>query len=68
MQNTFKRLTIIFQKDSLELYHYEDSLSSPQSSILLMNNPGYWTVWREGHLAFGGLLGKITFFTFKKET
>lgn len=61
MKNTFKRLTIIFQNDSLELHEYEDSFSS-SSLIFPMNNPGYWTVWSEGHLAFGGLLGKITFF------
>lgn len=56
MNNTFKRLTIIFQKDSLGLHEYEDSFSSPPSIFPM--NPDYWTVWREGHLAFGGLLGE----------
>lgn len=65
MNNTFKRLTIIFQKDSLGLHEYEDSFSSPPSIFPM--NPDYWSVWREGHLAFGGLLGKITFFTLKKK-
>lgn len=57
MTSTFKRLTIIIQRDSLVLHQYVDSFNG-SSSYFGTNNSGYWTVWREGQLAFGGLLGE----------
>lgn len=64
MKDTIKRLEIVFQKDSLLVHENEDELTSA-SAIFPVNNPSYLAVWREGHLAFGGLLGKITILRLK---
>lgn len=64
MENMLQRLKIIFQNDSLVLHQYDDSF---KGSLLTspMNNSD-WSVWRKGHLAFGGLLGKTIHFSFKQ--
>lgn len=59
MKDTIKKLEIIFQKDSLLVHEMEDELTGA-SAFFPVNNPSYLAVWREGHLAFGGLLGKMT--------
>lgn len=64
MKDTIKKLEIIFQKDSLLVHEREDELTGG-SSIFPVNNPSYLAMWREGHLAFGGLLGKITILCLK---
>lgn len=57
----------MFHEKSLVLHAYEDDSYSRTSSISPMSYSEFLAVWREGHLAFGGLLGKITFLTFQKE-
>ncbi|XP_071316156.1 sex hormone-binding globulin isoform X2 [Trachinotus anak] len=57
MKNTFNRLVIGFQTDSLEVLYEEDKPNTTASSVNLLSNPGYLTTWREGRLAIGGLLG-----------
>lgn len=66
MKDTIKKLEIIFQKDSLLVHEMEDELTGA-SSIFPVNNPSYLAMWREGHLAFGGLLGKIIILRLKNK-
>ncbi|XP_032367288.1 sex hormone-binding globulin [Etheostoma spectabile] len=57
MQNIFKRLVITFETDKLQVFQDEDESKTTTFSIT-GSHPGYLTPWREGRLAFGGLLGK----------
>ncbi|KAM9335569.1 sex hormone-binding globulin [Symphorus nematophorus] len=57
MKDTFRRLLITFQTDSLLLLLDEDELSSTRS-IFPINHFDQLTTWREGRLAVGGLLGE----------
>lgn len=66
MKDTVKKLEIIFQKVSLLVHETEDELTG-SSSVFPVNNPSYLAMWREGHLAFGGLLGKITLLRLKNK-
>ncbi|KAM3857421.1 sex hormone-binding globulin [Diretmus argenteus] len=52
-----KRLALIFQKDSVQVLKAEDP-SEVYLSITPESQAGYLTTWREGRLAFGGLLGE----------
>ncbi|KAL4006811.1 ribosomal protein S6 kinase alpha-1/2/3/6 [Sarotherodon galilaeus] len=57
MKNTFKRLQIKFQKDSLRVVKHEDE-SSADFSVSAGSNTSYLAAWRDGHLGIGGLLGE----------
>lgn len=65
MENIANRLKIIFHNDSLVLHKYKDSFEG-SFSIYPTHKSGYWSAWRNGHLAFGGLLGKTICFSLKK--
>ncbi|XP_026170761.1 sex hormone-binding globulin isoform X2 [Mastacembelus armatus] len=54
MKDIFKRLVITFQTDSLQVVRDEDVTTNTMLPI----SPGYMTMWRQGHLAVGGLLGE----------
>lgn len=65
MENMVNRLNIIIRNNSLGLHKYEDSFKG-SFSIFPMSNSDHSTVWKKGHLAFGGLLGKTNFFILTK--
>ncbi|XP_051285035.1 sex hormone-binding globulin isoform X2 [Dicentrarchus labrax] len=58
MKYTVKRLVITFQTDLLQVLQDEDESKTTTLSINPTSHPGYLTTWREGRLAFGGLLGE----------
>lgn len=60
MKDALKRLVITFQTDSLQVLQDEDESTTTTLSISPVSYPGYLPAWREGRLAFGGLLGEIT--------
>lgn len=57
MENSLERLLITFLKDSVKVLPDEDE--SKSFSVTAESHPGYLTTLREGHLAVGGLLGKL---------
>ncbi|XP_068569405.1 sex hormone-binding globulin [Cebidichthys violaceus] len=58
MKDTFKRLVIIFQTDSLQVLQDEDESKTTTLPISPVSHTGYLTTWKEGRLAVGGLLGE----------
>ncbi|XP_031707464.1 sex hormone-binding globulin [Anarrhichthys ocellatus] len=58
MKDTFKRLVIIFQTDSLQVLQDEDESKTTTLPTSPVSHPGYLTAWKEGRLAVGGLLGE----------
>ncbi|XP_068163871.1 sex hormone-binding globulin [Antennarius striatus] len=54
----FRRLLIMFQTDSLQLVPDDDESKINTLAIGPMSRPGYLTMWTEGRLAIGGLLGE----------
>lgn len=58
MKATFKRLEITFLTDFLQVRQYGDESKVNALSFTLESHPGYLAMWREGQLAFGGLLGE----------
>ncbi|XP_068611970.1 sex hormone-binding globulin [Brachionichthys hirsutus] len=58
MNATFKKLLVIFQADSLRLHQDGDESKITKLPVSPTSHPGYLTVWREGRLAIGGLLGE----------
>ncbi|XP_030609751.1 sex hormone-binding globulin [Archocentrus centrarchus] len=56
MQSSFNRLLLKFQRHSLGIVQHEDE--SQMTSISAGSKTSYLTAWREGLLAFGGLLGE----------
>lgn len=59
MKDTFKRLVIIFQTDLLQVLRDGDKSNTTTLPINPVSHPGYFTTWKEGRLAVGGLLGEI---------
>ncbi|XP_070711060.1 sex hormone-binding globulin [Pempheris klunzingeri] len=57
MKDTLKRLVITFQT-TVKVFQDEDESQSTLLTISPVSRPGYMTTWREGRLAFGGLLGE----------
>ncbi|XP_040038328.2 sex hormone-binding globulin [Gasterosteus aculeatus] len=58
MKDTFKRLVIIFQTDLLQVLRDGDKSNTTTLPINPVSHPGYFTTWKEGRLAVGGLLGE----------
>ncbi|XP_070786047.1 sex hormone-binding globulin [Enoplosus armatus] len=58
MKNTYKRLGITLQTDLIQVLQDEGESSYTTLSIRPGSHPGPLTTWREGRLAFGGLLGE----------
>ncbi|KAK2863120.1 hypothetical protein Q5P01_002653 [Channa striata] len=58
MKDTFRRLAITFQTDSLQVLQDTNEPKTITLSISLVSHPGYLTTWKEGRLAIGGLLGE----------
>uniref|UniRef100_A0A673CVN5 Sex hormone-binding globulin n=1 Tax=Sphaeramia orbicularis TaxID=375764 RepID=A0A673CVN5_9TELE len=56
MTESFSRLMVTFQTDALTVLH--DGSEAARIAISPMSSPGYWSMWREGTLAIGGLLGE----------
>ncbi|XP_056156550.1 sex hormone-binding globulin [Lampris incognitus] len=54
---SLKKLTIIFQRDLVEVLRNEDASVFKSLPVTSESQPAYLTTWREGHLAIGGLLG-----------
>lgn len=59
MKDTFKRLVITFQANSLQVFQDEDESETTTLPIGPGSQPGYSATWGAGHLAFGGLLGEV---------
>lgn len=59
MKDTFKRLVITFQTELLQVL--QDKVEPESSSLYVtgVRDPGFLETWREGRLAFGGLLGEV---------
>ncbi|XP_053198989.1 sex hormone-binding globulin [Scomber japonicus] len=55
--NTFKRLVLSWQKDFIHLIQ-DESKTTQIMPVNQESHPGYLATWREGHIAFGGLLGE----------
>lgn len=53
----FKRVAVIFHADSLEIHRYTAESRGGTSTVSLASH--LMTLWREGRLAIGGLLGEI---------
>ncbi|XP_070849939.1 sex hormone-binding globulin [Chaetodon trifascialis] len=60
MKNTIKRLALTGDIDSLYVFEDEEEEDSEitTSSHNIVSFPGFLTIWREGRLAIGGLLGE----------
>ncbi|XP_078147949.1 sex hormone-binding globulin [Centroberyx gerrardi] len=58
LAESIKRLAIIFQTDLLQLLKDGEPSEAKRLSVTAESHPGYLTTWREGRLAFGGLLGE----------
>lgn len=56
--NTLKRLVITFRTDSVQIFQDENEEVISTLPISPLGHPDYLTTWREGRLAFGGLLGE----------
>lgn len=56
MTESFSRLMVTFQTDALTVL--QDGSEAARIALGPMNSPGYWSMWREGTLAIGGLLGE----------
>lgn len=57
VKSTFKRLLVTFQKDVLKVLQDEDESTTSVLSSNPESHNSYLTTWKEGRLAFGGLLG-----------
>lgn len=57
IKNNIKSLVITLQTDLLQVT-YED-VESTDLHVHTVYHPRYWTAWKEGHVAIGGLLGEI---------
>ncbi|XP_076581396.1 sex hormone-binding globulin [Chaetodon auriga] len=58
MKNTINRLVLTFDTDSMHVFEAEDDSEVTMSSDSVVSFPGFLTMWREGRLAIGGLLGE----------
>lgn len=59
MKDTFKRLVITFQTELLQVLQDEVEPKSSSLYVTGVRDPGFLETWREGRLAFGGLLGEV---------
>uniref|UniRef100_UPI0037E715F8 sex hormone-binding globulin n=1 Tax=Semicossyphus pulcher TaxID=241346 RepID=UPI0037E715F8 len=58
MKDTFKKLVITFQTDLIHVIEDEDESKTTAFRISPEGRPASLASWREGRLAFGGLLGE----------
>ncbi|KAM9836579.1 sex hormone-binding globulin [Aulostomus maculatus] len=54
MRETFKRLEMTFQADSLQVFQDGDESTTTRRPVI----PGYLSMWRHSRMAVGGLLGE----------
>lgn len=52
-----KKLVIIFEEEMLQVLEVRAKFQGLQ--IKSVRNSGFLTTWRNGRIAFGGLLGKV---------
>ena len=55
--DNFKKLVITFEEEMLQVFQVRDKFQDLQ--IKSVSNSGFLTTWRNGRIAFGGLLGKV---------
>ncbi|KAM4536971.1 sex hormone-binding globulin [Odontesthes bonariensis] len=58
IKNSFKTLLITFLKDLLKVLPDEDESKTTTLQASPASQTGYLTIWRDGRLAIGGLLGE----------